>query len=349
MKFSIIVPFYNTNIQCFRRMIDSLRRQTHDIFEVIVVDDGSRKEFKELIDKFDYKDLNVKIVHQENKGLPGARNAGIKVSQGDYLVFVDSDDMLPEQMLYEANHYIDEYNNPDVIYGRMVYYKETDKKVIKITENNCDAVDFDGYRMSMKQTSDKPVYFSGAEMERVKLKILHQDDEAIVLGSSSANAYKRSVVLESMFDEDVRICEDQIFNRNLLQSISSCLIVPNEWYCYIQYHSSMLHDQSKDIDLSKTFSYWDKIHAVDENESRIIKHYSNIHNIGLICDEIKKMSLSGKKYSQCRNTIRELYKHSIIVDAMSDMKLYESNINKIKLFLLKNRFTRVLFTLYKFR
>lgn len=346
MKFSIIVPFYNTNTQCFCRMIDSLRRQTYDNFEVIVVDDGSRKEFKELIDKFDYKDLNVKIIHQANKGLPGARNTGIRNAIGDYVVFLDSDDIIPSNMLKEACTYINEYNSPDVIFGRMVYYKDSDGKAIKITRNNCEKIDLDSYLMSMKQNSKVVQYFSGKELDKVKIKILHQDVDSIILGSSSANAYKRSVVLDCLFDESVKICEDQIFNRNILNRITTCLMIPNEWYGYIQYRSSMLHNQAKNINIEKTISYWDKIVQVDALEPYTIKHYSNIHNVGLFCDEIKKMVMSGKGYKECEAMVKQLYSHAIVKNALEDCNLYDSSINKVKLFLFKRGYIMALFYLY---
>ena len=346
MKISIVVPFYNTKIQYFNRMICSLNRQKYKNFEVIVVDDGSNKKNAEALDNYNYNNLDVKIIHQKNKGLPGARNVGIKNSSGEYVVVVDSDDILPNAMLSEANDYIEKYNSPDVIFGRMVYYIEEQDQVVRMIQSNCNKIDLDSYLMSKRQNTNPPQYYSGNEVEKVKIKILHQDSESIILGSSSANIYKKSVLINSLFDEDVKICEDQIFNRKFLNHASSCLIVPDEWYGYIQYKSSMIHDQAKDIDLKKTFSYWDKIAQIDSNETQDIKHYSNIHNIGIICDEIKKMAVSGKKYKDCKDTIEKLYSHSIIKNVFADPKLENSSINKFKLFMFKNKYTKMLFYTY---
>ena len=62
--------------------------------EVILVDDGSPDHCPKLCDEWAEKDTRIKVIHQENKGLSGARNAGIDIAQGDYLTFVDSDDFL---------------------------------------------------------------------------------------------------------------------------------------------------------------------------------------------------------------------------------------------------------------
>ena len=349
MKISIIVPFYNTNIRYFDRMIRSLNKQTFKNFETIIVDDGSNEGNAKLLDGFNYGDLCVKIIHQRNKGLSGARTTGIKNAIGEYVVFVDSDDVLPSEMLNEAYEYINMYNSPDVIFGRMVYSRENRGSVVKITRENCEKIDLDSFLMSQRQNFTQVQYYMGNEIEKVKIKLLHQDGESIILGSSSANVYKKSIVHNCLFDEDIRICEDQIFNRNILNIISTCLIIPNEWYDYVQYSTSMLHKQSLDVDLEKTFSYWDKIAQVDKIESQLVKHYSNIHNIGLLCDEVKKMALSRNGYRNCKEKIETLYRHEIIKSALEDQNLNYSSINKIKLFLFRNNFMKILFYIYTIR
>lgn len=346
MKFSIIVPFYNTNIDYFNRMINSLLEQTYKKFEVIIVDDGSEPNFAEILDVYNYKNMDVKIIHQKNKGLPGARNTGIKNATGQYMFFVDSDDVLPKKTLQEASGYIEKYGEPDIIFGKMVYYAYRNNEVFRITKENCLKEDMDGYLMSLLQNNSDILYYSMEDIWKVKIKILHQDSRSIILGSSSANAYKSSIIHSCMFNENVKICEDQIFNRNILKNISTCLIVPDEWYFYIQYRSSMLHNQSKDIDLKKTFSYWDEIEKIDKTETPVIKHSSNVHNIGLLCDEIKKMAISGKRYEECKGKIDKLYEHSIMQSAMLDKHIWKSSINKVKLFLFRKRYTRILFYLY---
>ena len=109
MKLSFIVPVYNVK-PYLQKCIDSLLHQDYDDYEIILVDDGSTDGSGELADELA---LNmsarlsianqpiIQVIHQTNRGLSGARNAGIDAAQGDYLCFVDSDDYWEENVLGE--------------------------------------------------------------------------------------------------------------------------------------------------------------------------------------------------------------------------------------------------------
>lgn len=77
-----------------KRCVDSLVNQTYKNFEIILVDDGSPDHCPQTCDEFAKEDNRIKVIHKENGGLSGARNAGIKRAKGDYLLFVDSDDYI---------------------------------------------------------------------------------------------------------------------------------------------------------------------------------------------------------------------------------------------------------------
>ena len=101
----IIVPVYKVE-KYLNECIDSILAQTFTDFELILVDDGSPDNCPALCDAAAKKDSRVRVIHQQNKGLSGARNAGIDVARGNWLGFVDSDDMIDptfcEKMLYAA-------------------------------------------------------------------------------------------------------------------------------------------------------------------------------------------------------------------------------------------------------
>ena len=88
-KISVVIPSYN-RAGCIEKAIDSVLEQTVDDIEIILVDDGSTDNTRELIQN-KYGD-QVRYVYQENQGMAGARNTGIKNAQGDYIAFLDSDD-----------------------------------------------------------------------------------------------------------------------------------------------------------------------------------------------------------------------------------------------------------------
>ena len=95
---SVIVPVYNVE-EYLEECLESIKRQTYTDIEVILVNDGSTDRSKEICERYCEKDSRFKLVNQENKGLSGARNRGMLESKGEFISFVDSDDVLKEDML----------------------------------------------------------------------------------------------------------------------------------------------------------------------------------------------------------------------------------------------------------
>lgn len=95
---SIIVPIYNAE-QYISKCIESILAQTYRDFELILVDDGSTDMCGKICDEYAKQDSRVHVIHQENKGVSAARNAGISLAKGEYIMFVDSDDFITENML----------------------------------------------------------------------------------------------------------------------------------------------------------------------------------------------------------------------------------------------------------
>lgn len=96
-KISIIVPIYKVEAY-LEKCILSCMNQTHRNVEIILVDDGSPDKSGDICDAYALKDERIQVIHKKNGGLSDARNAGIEVATGDYLVFVDSDDFLHAEM-----------------------------------------------------------------------------------------------------------------------------------------------------------------------------------------------------------------------------------------------------------
>ena len=101
-EISIIVPVYKVE-KYLNECIDSILTQTFTDFELILVDDGSPDNCPALCDAAAKRDSRVRVIHQQNKGLSGARNAGIDIARGNWLGFVDSDDVI-DRTFYEKLH-----------------------------------------------------------------------------------------------------------------------------------------------------------------------------------------------------------------------------------------------------
>lgn len=95
MRISAIIPVYNAE-RYLKRCVNSILMQTYKDFELILVDDGSKDGSSAMCDSIAAQDCRVSVIHQKNAGAGAARNAGLAKAQGEYLVFVDSDDMIRE-------------------------------------------------------------------------------------------------------------------------------------------------------------------------------------------------------------------------------------------------------------
>ncbi len=90
---TVIIPVYNVE-RYLRKCLDSIINQTYQELEIIVVDDGSKDSSGNICDEYASKDSRIKVIHKKNGGLSSARNAGLEIATGDYVMFVDSDDFV---------------------------------------------------------------------------------------------------------------------------------------------------------------------------------------------------------------------------------------------------------------
>ncbi|MGD8214482.1 glycosyltransferase family 2 protein [Aestuariimicrobium sp. Y1814] len=138
---SVIIPIYNVErylVQC----VESVLAQTIRNIEVILVDDGSPDACPQIADDFAARDLRVTVIHQENQGLSGARNAGLHRATGRLVVFLDSDDYWEgERSLEICVQAFDERPELDVLFfDAMRYYEATDERVFGDVEWDRDRV-----------------------------------------------------------------------------------------------------------------------------------------------------------------------------------------------------------------
>ena len=121
-KISVIIPVYNVE-KYIRESIDSVINQTYKNLEIIIVDDGSTDTSGAICDEYINKDNRIKVIHQENKGLSGARNTGLDVATGKYIMFIDSDDTFKLDACENLYNYI-EKTNADYVVGNYINMDE---------------------------------------------------------------------------------------------------------------------------------------------------------------------------------------------------------------------------------
>lgn len=99
---SVVVPVYNSSLY-LERCIDSILNQSYGDFELLLIDDGSTDDSGTICDKYSLQDKRVKAFHQTNKGVSAARNHGLRVSNGEWITFIDSDAYIEPDYLANFN------------------------------------------------------------------------------------------------------------------------------------------------------------------------------------------------------------------------------------------------------
>lgn len=218
MKYSIIVPAYNVE-KYINKCLESIFSSTYKNFEVIVVNDGSTDNTEKIIKKYTKKYDNIIYIKQENKGLSEARNIGVKNVTGDYLLFVDSDDYIDEELLEKINLNI---NNVDILrYQLKVVY---DDKIEDIMEEEFSEIK--GVDAFKKITRYK--YIEMAQLYVINRKYFNKN---------------KFTFTKNVYHEDYGLIPLVIAKANTVKSINF------RGYYYVQREGSIM--SSNDIDKLK--------------------------------------------------------------------------------------------------
>ena len=202
---SAIVPVYKVE-KYLGRCVESLLAQTYENIEIILVDDGSPDTCPVMCDEYAKKHEKIRVIHQENKGLSGARNTGIDNAKGEYLAFVDSDDLWSPHFLESLYKALKE-NDADIAQCRWEYMHGDELK---------EAYDADA----------KTVCFTGREM----LANLYIQTGAYYVVAWN-KLYKKELFENIRYPEG-RIHEDEATTYKLFDLAKKCVFVDNALYGY---------------------------------------------------------------------------------------------------------------------
>lgn len=166
-KVSIIVPVYNTE-KYIKECLESIIKQTYTNIEIIIINDGSTDKSQDIIEEYKNKDSRIKAIKQENSGVSFSRNIGINVATGNYIMFVDSDDIIIqnyiEQMIDILKKYnldiikssFKKFNNNTSISTNVSFFKE-DYKIINKDEINKLFIKTTNFNSSCMQIINKKI------------------------------------------------------------------------------------------------------------------------------------------------------------------------------------------------
>lgn len=298
---SIIIPVYNTPEEYLLRLFSCFENQTRKDFECIFIDDGSKEETAGILDMFCEEKGYARVLHVKNGGVSRARNFGISEARGDYIAFADADDEISLTFVAEGLQY-----DADIIYGVCAYQPANE----------------------IAQAGDDPQFFTAEQLQDVKEAFLDIKPRKLpyrILGTPCARLFRRSVLTEVSFPENISIYEDQIFNRRALEKASIIAVVPHVWYTYYQNDFSALHKAVYQDFVKKQLDYWDLCSALDRMEESSIQvglRRNYIHEYGSIVKENRLMGVSG--YRGLRIAFRELAEHPVMKDAVKKTSVSDS-------------------------
>lgn len=124
---SVVVPVYNVE-QYLQQCVESVLRQTYRHLEIILVDDGSTDSSGEMCDRLAGRDDRIRVVHKRNAGLGMARNSGLDVAKGEFVMFLDSDDFMDARMVEELYAQLEKTGADTSYCGYSEYYGENNVK-----------------------------------------------------------------------------------------------------------------------------------------------------------------------------------------------------------------------------
>ena len=152
---SVILPVYNSE-KSLKRCIESVISQTFSDFELIIINDGSTDNSREICENFKYRDKRITVFNQQNAGVSAARNKGLALAQGKYIMFCDSDDSVAEnwiESMYEAIT-----RNPDSLAVCDVRQTNKDETVCKLTAEINHISYFELYKMGLSAYTPNKIY-----------------------------------------------------------------------------------------------------------------------------------------------------------------------------------------------
>ena len=229
MTISVIVPVYKVE-KYIRRCLESVIDQENDryMIECLIVDDcspdNSMTIVDEVIDNYRGASIRFKIIkHEVNKGLSAARNSGILASTGDYLYFIDSDDLILENTFKCYYSYFLEYPSVDVIMG------------------NSLEMEFNRLTNSFEPNNNNTISLINDKRKLIYCVLRRQVDR-----HAWNKLIRRSIIIANdLFFDNGLLYEDVIWTYKLSSIVSSVLIVPELTYIYEYNLSSIIHTHAE--------------------------------------------------------------------------------------------------------
>ena len=238
---SVIVPVYNSeNYIC--KCLDSIAGQTYEDLEVVVIDDGSMDSSGTIADEYAERDKRFRVIHQENQGLVNARKQGVRKAQGEYVLFVDSDDWLSENAIEELMRLAKKSNADVVASGALKAYlfENSNEEFDEETKNE----DGDYWCYVNEGNIAEAGAYQGDRLEELKRKLFCIEDycSLALLPYLWNKLWKRELIERFVLDADesIKVGEDVAIGFPAILTATCVEVTNSGYYHYRQNGESMM-------------------------------------------------------------------------------------------------------------
>ena len=286
---SIVVPVYKVE-PYLAKCIESILAQTVSDLELILVDDGSPDNCPRICDEYAECDKRIKVIHQQNRGVSAARNAGLEIAQGEYIGFVDPDDWVAPEMYGDMLEALKQ-NNADMAICGYEYYNEggnvDDNRRYPVTETE---------RLTQRDVLDR----FGDMPPTVRHGVVNKLFSRRMLGSQR-------------FVEGLHSSEDVLFLTEYVRKIKSAVFIHQPFYCNLVRQGSATHGGLSIESLAESFHAHEQMYQTAVDFYPELKDHAQAFLLDVCLlkyDEAKRKMLHvpESKKSSAKRHLREMSK-----------------------------------------
>lgn len=271
MKISVIIPVFNVSVY-LAECLEAVLKQTYANTEILLIDDGSTDGSEKICDEYAEKDLRVRVIHQKNAGAASARNAGLELAVGDYIAFVDSDDV----------------PHPDYLEKMLIHAEDTGADICVC-----------GYRKW---------FVSGCEVceNRIDGLLSAQDYLAYYIQDWTSgliwNKLFKSYTIKGVLFEEGHVIDDEFFTYQAVLGAKSVVLCRDVLYDYRQRRTGVMTQGKKKRMLQDRMAYY------PERFERVTSAYPVLYTgyLSNLADTLIRFKREAAPYHDLWNSARKL-------------------------------------------
>ena len=221
MFLSVIIPTYRNTKEEIEQCLGSIYQSDWRDFEVLLVDDGNTAEYAAYLDTLPARFAGLRILHLPHGGVSAARNAAVSEAQGDYILFVDADDLVTKQFWEDVKEIASRGIEADIIYGMAMVAKRE-------SFLSPDIEPFFAFELNKEEKQELYAYFFALRGEKFRVERRH-------FGRGSVyRMLRRELAIRCVFDITLGIGEDMPWNLAILRLNPRVFMTNHIWYVIIE-------------------------------------------------------------------------------------------------------------------